>query len=146
MKACELAAHCDTAKISLSDGLAIGLWLARHASDAPAILSDLQEIASDVKAKQFSDAWSVAKSLGDLIAADLNDFPWPASPPPAPTPNPDDPVGPVEIESATAAQFEAALEAAGAIGDGSLLQAILAILSNPEFLALLTTILKLFGV
>jgi len=118
-------------------------WLARHAKDAPALVGDLGEVVSDLTAKNFQGAWTAFKSAGDIVVADLADFPGIVQPPaPQPQPDPPAPIGPVTAV-ATVETVDAQLEA---IGDGHLIAAVIALVTNPEFVALLTLLLKLFGV
>ncbi len=124
------AADMQSAGINLT----IVAWLARHAGDAPAILAGAENVLA---AATLQDKWLAFKSVGDLVIADLADFPGlaPVNPP---TPNPV--VGPVQ---ATVADVDAAL---GAIGDGHIINAIVALVTNPQTLALIELILKLAGV
>lgn len=113
--------------------LSIVAWLARHASDAPAILAGADNVVS---AATLQDKWLAFKSLGDLVISDLADFPG-VAPVNPPTPNPV--VGPVQ---ATIADVDTAL---GAIGDGHIINAIVSLVTNPQTLALIELILKLAG-
>ncbi|HVU87331.1 MAG TPA: hypothetical protein VHD36_08415 [Pirellulales bacterium] len=114
--------------------LTIVAWLARHASDVPTILAGAENVISSAT---LQEKWEAFKSVGDLVITDLADFPGLA---PVNPPAPDPVVGPVQ---ATVADVDAAL---GAIGDGHIINAIVALVTNPQTLALIELILKLAGV
>ncbi len=116
--------------------LTIVAWLTRHASDVPAILAGAENVLA---AATLQDKWVAFKSVGDLVVADLADFPG-AAPAPVNPPSPTPVVGPVQ---ATAADVDAALKA---IGDGYIINAIVTLVTNPQTLALIELILKLAGV
>lgn len=123
--------------------LALVTWLARHAADVKAILAGIENAAA---ATTLADRWTAIKSVGDLIVGDLADFPGfsgGSSPAPVnpPAPVPSGPIGPVS--AASVSEVDAAL---GAIGDGHIINAIVTLVTNPQFLALLELILKVFGV
>ncbi len=125
------ASELQAAGINLS----LVAWLARHAKDVPAIVAGVQRVAA---ATTIDDKWSAAKAVGDVIVADLRDFPGAPTPP---APQPADPViGPV---SCSVAEVDAAF---AAIGDGHIINAIVALLTNPQTLAIIELILKLAGV
>ncbi len=48
------------------------LWLLKHSADAPAIVADAELVLS---APTIDAKWTATKALGDLIVADLKDFP-----------------------------------------------------------------------
>ena len=124
--------------------LALVAWLARHSKDVPAILAGAQAVVS---AATIAEKWGALKSVGDLVVADLSDFPGsPHSPTPVnpPAPNPPGPIGPIgPVSTVSVAQLDAALTA---IGDGHIINAIVSLVTNPQFLAILELILKLAGV
>ncbi|HEY1602073.1 MAG TPA: hypothetical protein VGG64_20890 [Pirellulales bacterium] len=136
------AAQMQAAGVNLT----LVAWLARHAKDVPTILADAENVVS---AATISDKWTALKELGDIVVADLADFPGftqPVNPAPInpPTPTPPSPVGPVtQLPAVTVAEVDAAL---GVIGDGHIINAIVSLVTNPQFLALLELILKLAGV
>ena len=132
------AAEIEAAGINLS----LVAWLARHATDVPAIVSGVEAAFA---ATTLSDKWTALKGIGDVIVADIGDFPGFVSPDPSPVipPTPVDPPAPVgPVSLCTAAEADAAL---AAIGDGHILDSIMALVTNPQFIALLELILKLFG-
>ncbi|HEY4309869.1 MAG TPA: hypothetical protein VGN12_10495 [Pirellulales bacterium] len=126
------AAQMQSAGINLT----LVAWLAKHASDVPAILAGAENV---VAASTLQDKWVAFKSLGDLVVADLSDFPG-LSPAPVNPPAPSPVVGPVQ---ASAADVDLALTA---IGDGHIINAIVTLLTNPQTLALIELILKLAGI
>lgn len=125
------AAEFQAAGINLT----LVAWLARHAKDVPAIVTGVQNVAAAVT---LDEKWSAAKAVGDVIVADLRDFPGAPTPP---VPQPSDPViGPV---TTPVAEVDAALSA---IGDGHVINAIVSLLTNPQTLAIIELILKLAGI
>jgi hypothetical protein len=125
--------------------LALVAWLARHAKDVPTIVSGVEGV---VAGATIEAKWTALKAVGDVIVADLGDFPGftgdapaPVTPPAPPPPAPIGPVGPTATTSIAA--VDAAL---GAIGDGHIIDAITSLVTNPQFLSLVELILKLAGV
>src|SRR5262245_60159644 len=119
------AAEMEAVGINLS----LVAWLARHARDVPAIIAGAQAVVS---AATIAEKWGALKNVGDLIVADLSDFPGlsqpvaPDAPPPPNHPGPIGPVGPFAVWSA--AEVDQAL---AAIGDGQLIKSIVSLVTNP---------------
>ncbi len=120
----QICAAADTAGV----GLAAIAWLTRHAKDVPAIMAAYQAVVS----APIGAKWEAFKALGDIVVPILRDYPGF----PSEAGGDGDPViGPLSVSDCH--------DQLTAIGDGKILEYILALVSNPAFLQLVQLLISL---